>query len=135
MTILPRGWWLVPALVLGGIAWGALAVAAFGETRQAWGGYGEGWAEITPADGEGGHVATVTLRNRLTGGHLSEMAFDLTLGDVIVGVSVDHRPGDIPDTMGVFVGPDFIAVPSHIDVPEGADGSIQIFRRSDMVTG
>jgi hypothetical protein len=125
--------WIVPAFFGVGLMLGAWAAHA--ETRRAWGGYGDGWAEITPADGAGGHVATVTLHNVLTGGHDSEMTFALTVDGIAASVTVDHLPGDIPDTIDVLVGPDFVAIPPHLDVPEGVDGMIRIYRRSDMVTG
>lgn len=81
----------------------------------------------TLAAGKGPAVATVTIRNRLTGGHDSTTDAMIDIPGLSVGISIWHGPGDTPDTAMVTPPQGYIAVPPQIDVPEGGEAVITIY--------
>ena len=116
---------MIRSLILSAI----IATPAFAADRTWWGGspnpdYNTN-AVIAPADAPA--IATITLTNRLTGGHDMLTTGTIEIPGLSVGVTVLHGPGDQPDTLHVQPPEGFIAVPPQIDVPEGGQGVVTIY--------
>lgn len=112
------------------IAAGLMAIAAAAAAQESpaiaeavgWGA-GNGSHASIALIGEG---AEVYLQNELTGGHENLLQFDLTAGDIVVGIRVDHGPGDVPDRFTITPPPGFVAVPEVIDLDEGEGVAVAI---------
>lgn len=94
-----------------------VALPAHAQDTAMWNGTG---CTLIPVDGQA-HVAELRCHNALTGGvPLTEGA--MIAGGLIVGLSIDHQSGDIPDTF-MFAAPDgYAVVPPALVLNEHADG-------------
>lgn len=106
---------------------GVYAAPALSQDRAHWGPSYEHGTSVTLDPARGPAVATVTIRNRITGGHPNDTAASLSQGGLRVFVSVFHAPGDTPDTITVTPPDGYIAVPPVLDVPEGETGVVTIY--------
>lgn len=75
------------------------------------------------------HVAEVTCQNRITNGQWHDAA-TLIDGGLIVGLVVDHGPGDVPDLFIVTPPDGFVAVPAQLSLPEHGAGVVLIWQWS-----
>ena len=106
-----------------------IAAPAYADPRASWGASSSPdhntSATLAPSDGPA--VATITLRNQLTGGHDRITTARIDLPGLWADVTVDHGPGDVPDRITVTVPEGFIAVPPVLDVPEGESGVVSVY--------
>jgi hypothetical protein len=87
--------------------------------------YGGTGCEITLTPGQA-HVARITCQNRLTSGaSYNEGALDA--GGLIVGLTINHGPGDIPDTFTITPPDGYVAIPSTLILDENTDGEMLLY--------
>ena len=101
----------------------AVLIAAPAQAQDVvdWGGTG---CRIVAVTGQP-HVAEVTCFNRLTSGNwLTEGV--IAAGEVMVAVTVNHGPGDVPDTFSL-AAPGYSVQPEAFDLDEHTFGTALVF--------
>ena len=98
-----------------------------------WGQYNVSTARTYPGEG-GGHVATVVYHNGLNTG-ANGVEHVLTEGDLTIIVTVNDKPGDIPDELTITVPEGYIAIPHILRVGEEQEGSAEIFEAEAVPLG
>jgi hypothetical protein len=119
----PAGWWLIPALLLGILAW-VVAFAAFAQDTFAW--TPDTRVTIQPT-AQPGAVAEVVFLNQEI--HTAfGYTFDLTLDGLTVTVVMEiNAAGGAADRMTVTPPEGYIAVPDSVLVDENGAGVIHIY--------
>lgn len=95
----------------------AITIPAHAQDIADWNGTG---CRLVPVDGQA-HIAELRCHNALTGGQpFTEGA--MIADGLIVGLSIQHEGGDIPDTF-TFTAPDgYAVIPPALVIDEHADG-------------
>ena len=121
-----RGWWLIPAILLGAMMWAALFAAAVAEQTYRW--TEQNYVTIQPSS-RPGVEAEVHFVNDITHQRGSE-TFTVELDGLPVEVEYRMNTHGADDTMTVTPPAGYVAEPPEIVVPEGGAGVVLILEEA-----
>lgn len=94
-----------------------LALPASAQSVADFGGTG---CRLIPVEGQS-QVADVICHNAVTSGEAwSEGA--MVAGSLVVGLTISHGPGDVPDIFTIIPPEGYVAIPGLLSIAEKADG-------------
>lgn len=125
-AIMTRGWWIIPAILLGAMGWAAIFAAALAEQTYRW--TEQNYVTIQPSH-RPGVEAEVHFVNDITHQRGSE-TFTVDLDGLTVEVEFRMNTNGADDTMTVTPPAGFIAYPPEVTVPEGGAGVVLILEEA-----